>query len=320
MWNCFDTAMVAFAIIDFATTAFTRANDGQGVLKIMDNLNVLRLLRLVRLARLVRIVRLIPELKAMVYLIHASMSSFLWTTVLMMILIFMWAVYFTEMRTELVIAEEDPGRIEKLDLHWGTMSDSMLTLFMAMMGGEDWAVFVDVFRPYSSFWVNVLFFCTYVAFSTLVVLNLVTGVFVDGAQQIIREERETDLLKLAAKAFEKADIDHEGVLTKEQFDVLMDDHIFDDFLVALGINEQDADKLFYILDDNGNGSLSWREFMRATLRLQGGAQANDLASLKHTVMTNQVVLIETLEKMQHGTCDLSQSLRRRSLPDQVKEE
>merc|ERR1719476_660401 len=105
-----------------------------------------------------------------------------------------------------------------------------------MMGGDDWQNFIDVFRAFGSFWPNAIFFSIYVAFSTLVVLNLVTGVFVDGAQQIIREERETDMLKLAAKAFEKADIDHNGTLSREQFKELMGDHVFDDFLSALGMS------------------------------------------------------------------------------------
>ena len=47
--------------------------------------------------RLVRMVRLLPELKSLVCLIMASMSSFVWTCVLLMLLVYMLAVYMTMM-------------------------------------------------------------------------------------------------------------------------------------------------------------------------------------------------------------------------------
>lgn len=39
---------------------------------------------------------------------------------------------------------------------------------------------------------NTLVFSIFIAFATLVMMNLVTGVFVDGAQRIAREEKNQD--------------------------------------------------------------------------------------------------------------------------------
>ncbi|CAJ1390782.1 unnamed protein product, partial [Effrenium voratum] len=44
-----------------------------------------------------------------------------------------------------------------------------------------------------------LVFSMYIAFATLVMLNLVTGVFVEGAQRIAREEKEQELIKSVQK-------------------------------------------------------------------------------------------------------------------------
>ena len=43
---------------------------------------------------------------------------------------------------------------------------------------------------------NTLVFSIFIAFATLVMMNLVTGVFVDGAQRIAREEKNQEHMVL----------------------------------------------------------------------------------------------------------------------------
>ena len=140
-----------------------------------------------------RMVHLVPELKSMVCLISASMISFFWAVVLFVLLIYCVAVYFTELATDLRVGADDT----RLGQYWGSLGSSFLSLFQAISGGDDWANFIDVLED-SSQTLNTLVFSLYVLFATLVMLNLVTGVFVEGAQRILKDDKEAELLRMNA--------------------------------------------------------------------------------------------------------------------------
>eukprot|EP00913_Durusdinium_trenchii_P001075 g987.t1 len=112
----------------------------------------------------------------MVYLILASLKSFLWTVVLLIILMYCVAVYFTELAYDL--RNKHPQKdFSSLGSTWGHSHN-----------------FISVFDDYvgSSTSTNTLVFSIFIAFATLVMMNLVTGVFVDGAQRIAREEKNQE--------------------------------------------------------------------------------------------------------------------------------
>merc|ERR1712039_352843 len=100
----------------------------------------------------------------------------------MCVVMYCVAIYFTELAIDL----NDHEGIEDIRVHWGTVEDSVLSLYMAITGGDDWRNFIDVFTLAPDYyWSACLIFTAYVAFAVMVLLNLVTGVFVDGAQRII---------------------------------------------------------------------------------------------------------------------------------------
>lgn len=160
----------------------------------------------------------------------------------------------------------------------------MLSLFMAMTGGDDWRNFLDIFRVDPTlFWSNTLVFSLYVAFMMLVMLNLVTGVFVDGAARIFQQDKEHELLAAAAAAFDKADVDHNASLSRTEFLAIVQESALDDYCEALGISVHDADRLFCVLDEDNSGEVDVLEFMMGTLRLRGTARATDLAAFQYQV-------------------------------------
>jgi len=206
-WNLFDTIVVSFQIVDeLAQVLLT----GSAALDLLDNLDILRMLRLARVVRLIRMVRLIPELKSMVCLISASMWSFFWTVVLLSLMMFCFAVYYTDMATYVKFKSQvDEVKIAKMQDKWGSVGTSVLSLYMAITGGDDWRNFTDVFAMGETDVGarNVVLFCLYISFSTLVMLNLVTGVFVEGAQRIIKEDKDNELIKQVCRLFMVADAD-----------------------------------------------------------------------------------------------------------------
>merc|ERR1711862_637681 len=70
---------------------------------------------------------------------------------------------------------------EEIATSWGSMSSSMLTFFLSVTGGVNWIMLFETAtllgKPYSFI---IVFFIFFMVFS---VLNIVTGVVVDGAIQ-----------------------------------------------------------------------------------------------------------------------------------------
>jgi len=277
-WNMFDSAVVIFQLADEFTKHFLTKTKVRGVI---DNMGVLRMLRLGRIVRLIRMVRLIPELKSMVYLISASMWSFFWTVVLLVLVMYCFAVYYTEVATD-IGTEESLAEKDRIAIlaHWGSVSRSILSLYKAITGGDDWVNFIEVFdNPLSHYTLNTLVFCLYMAFAVMVMLNLVTGVFVEGAQRIIREDKDSELIKQVRKLFQLADSDGSNEITWEEFKAQMENRAMDEYFKAVDLSRKEAKDLFKLLDIDHSGSISVEEFVKGCLRLRGPARSVDLAAL-----------------------------------------
>jgi len=287
MWNIFDCVVVSFQVIDEAAKLFLT---GTKIQETIDNMGVLRMLRLARILRLVRMVRLLPQLKSMVYLIAASMGAFLWTCALMGILIYCVAVYYTELCTDIVKNPDYEWRGEEgkvaLAMYFGSMGSSFLSLFQAISGGDDWRNFIDPLQGLGSTSMmlmgsSIVMFAVYIAFATLVMLNLVTGVFVEGAQRMIQEEKDSEIVRSVRKLFNITDVDLSGDITYEEFVGQLDNKAMTDILKCLELQRPDARKLFNLLDVDRSGEVDVAEFVQGCIRLRGPSRSSDLCALKY---------------------------------------
>lgn len=293
-WAAFDTVLVFFQILDELSQLLL---DGTALQEVIEKALVLRMLRLGRIIRLIRMVRLIPELKSMVYLIAASMWSFFWTVVLLVLMMYCFAVYYTEVATELIRERgEEHATSDSIKKQWGSIMTSILSLYQAITGGDDWRNFIDPFDGDSSstFVVNTLVFSLYIAFGTLVMLNLVTGVFVEGAQRIIKDDKDSDLVKQVCKMFIAADEDGSSGISWDEFEKHIDDPAMDSFFRSLELSRKDAKDLFRLLDCDNSGSLTVEEFVRGCMRLRGPARSVDLAALVYDFNTRMNENVDAL--------------------------
>eukprot|EP00440_Ansanella_granifera_P028528 gb/GFBE01030996.1/.p1 GENE.gb/GFBE01030996.1/~~gb/GFBE01030996.1/.p1 ORF type:complete len:710 (+),score=126.96 gb/GFBE01030996.1/:1-2130(+) len=288
-WHLFDLFIVAFSVLDELSKLLLAGTELQTVI---DSLGVLRMLRLGRIIRLVRVVRLIPALKSMVYLISASMSSFFWTGVLLIIFMYCVAVYFTEVASDLWHKHNRGDGDEDMDQvlalirgHWGSIGQSVMSLFQAITGGDDWHNFVLVFRGISAevYTLNMALFSLYVAFAMLVMLNLVTGVFVEGAARIAREEKESELVKHVKRLVKTIDTSGDGEISWGEFEDSLESRMMLDFLKGFEMDANQARDIFALLDQDGSGSITMEEFISASISLHAQPKLADTEILKHCV-------------------------------------
>eukprot|EP00927_Polykrikos_kofoidii_P002187 TRINITY_DN10857_c0_g1_i1.p1 TRINITY_DN10857_c0_g1~~TRINITY_DN10857_c0_g1_i1.p1 ORF type:complete len:1583 (-),score=353.88 TRINITY_DN10857_c0_g1_i1:39-4787(-) len=263
----------------------------------------LRLLRLGKFMRICRLLSAVPELKMMVYLISASVQSFMWAIVLMFLMICVMAVYFTEVATKMV-RDGLHTRNDVLE-QWGSVSSSILSLFMAISGGDDWSVFVATFMADKSYvgTFNIVVFSAYVAFMALVTMNLVTGVFVEGAQRLISNDKDAAFLAQTQGIFGVTDEDGDMEISWEEFQDLIETQQMSDYFKSCDVNQKAAKGLFRMLDADQSGTLSVDEFVMGCLRLRGQARSVDLVHLS-------IVIVESERLRDRQTLDIHHQIRR----------
>jgi len=314
VWNVFDAFVICLQVAE-VVTAFAIGHSPEA----LDGVGLLRTVRLGRIVRLVRMVRLIPELKSMVYLIAASMWSFFWTVVLLLLLMFGVAVYFTELVSDYRRETFNQGRLlvddggepqtleELLTEQWGSISASVLSLYQAILGGVDWKTITDPVSEYVSS-TTIPIFCIYIAFATLVMLNLVTGVFVEGAQRIIREDRDAELVRQVRKMFAMTDNDDDRELSWEEFEGHINDKRMNEYFKAVDLSRQDARDLFRLLDNDSSGSLSAEEFVQGCIRLRGPARSVDLMTMIYNYKNSTVKWMDHAAMMDSMLATISEGL------------
>merc|ERR1719443_335117 len=112
------------------------------------------------------------------------MRSLLWSLVMLSLIMYIFSLIFMQSASEyLARAETDPEKRRELIEYWGTVYASMDSLFQAISGGNDWSQFATPLRAVGEhYYLAFLFFILFLCFA---VLNILTGVFIDGAQQSI---------------------------------------------------------------------------------------------------------------------------------------
>merc|ERR1719329_991680 len=146
-------------------------------------------------------------------------------------MMYVFAICFTQGAVDYLISSQELGLVEEIAKMYGSLVLSGYTLFQSMCGGLSWGEAADpllaVNFPFG------LLFLVFVFFTIFSVLNIVTGVFVDGAIQRGAEER--DLVVQKQKRMREAyvqeleellldmDVNDDGVVSVDEFEECMKD-------------------------------------------------------------------------------------------------
>jgi len=294
-WNLFDTLIVAMGISEqlFQSMDFT----------------FIRVLRLFRLLRLIRFVRVCRSLRLMIISIAGSVIDLIWAFALMSLISFLFSLFVLQLittwvqeNTELANREAEPlplGTLlgmeydgssmrEILNTHYGSVGRSMFTLYIATSGGADWGALAG---PLAHVWEFLpMIFGLYVAFLTVGVLNVVTGLFVQSATKAAEEDSDTAIqmqledqdstLNSLREVFLASDLDQNGLLSAEEFATHIQDKNVKAYLACLDIAVSEASGLFSLLDTDESGVVSVDEFLTGCLQLKG-KNGMDMANIMY---------------------------------------
>merc|ERR1719362_2146126 len=312
-----DVGLVGLSLVDMAWIVFSPDHQASAVNWIS---RLLRTLRMFRILRLLRMLKFVDQLRVLVLMIAQSFSSLFWLIVLLMATIYIFATVLTAGVAAHLAESGVPHHYldeTRLKEFYGTLWDSMYTLFKAICGGVSWGEMAQPLQTVGP--IHFLIFLAYISITIFSVLNLVTGVFCDSAIELANLDRAMIVKKRnqqreasAAHLLElltEIDSNGDGTVSHEEFIASIKREDIQQNIDALQIDLAEAELLFFMLDRDGDGTIDTREFVNGMLRFKGEARSFDIHML---VLHNRQMLYMCAAVLDHL------GMRASDIPRQVR--
>jgi hypothetical protein len=317
-WNLFDTVLIMLTVVEEVLRLAEVDIVAFGVLRLT------RLLRVFRITRAFKLVRDFKELNIMVRgLVNCARPLFC-ACVLLFGLTYMMGILVSQLITEHAQSEamrERNGQQRELDEESTKYIEDnffgiwtiMYSLIEALGGGRDWGDIARLF--WDVHWLLGLCLILYIFIGIFCILNLLTAVFLDAAQQVdtqtlvyakadwVHESRKFFVKAMEGlpadqdDSFRRSSLKADGSethhrISKSGFELLLDKAeikawLKDNGLDLFILNDQRREELFSIMDADGSGYLSVDEFVLALYELKGAASSMDLHRALHMIRSLQ---------------------------------
>lgn len=287
-WNVFDAVLVVQGILE---TLYTYL-EGEGAFANLSFLRLLRLMKMLKLLRMVRLLRAFRELRLIVSAISGALSAMFWAGMLILSIAYMFGIVFIQACSTYLQTEGsgiDTHTRDAIAKYWSSVSQGILSLYMATMGGEDWAVIAQPLLEVGSGCYGL--FIIYIAIFAFVVINIITSLFLesilnnaDKDHQLVIEmqlEQKHDYVAALKRLYSEMDSDGNGEITWEEFLANLESPHMHAFASSLDIDITDAKQFFQVLSDRGTRSVDIETFVVGCIKLKGAAKSSDLMELSY---------------------------------------
>lgn len=311
-WFWFDSCMLIMQYVEILLTLLVISS------KDLENLlsfgRMMRVVRVVRVIRIIRVMRFFRSFRILLMMILGTMKSGVWATCLLVLIMVIFGIIFAQAVVDTLAAgyanEENAFTLEK---YYGTVPRAVFTLFKAIIGGVDWDLVVDPLSDCGEIYVAL--FLIYIIFVQLVVMNVVTGLFLQSAIERAQQDQEHGIqLRLQEKntfiqkleeLFKQLDSTNNGTISLQEFETHLQSEHMKALFQTFEIENADAWTFFKLLDADGGGSVDIEEFVHGCIRLKGPAKSIQIAQLMyhHKWIMNQ--LVELQQNVNHYLKPLS---------------
>eukprot|EP00928_Gymnodinium_smaydae_P030979 TRINITY_DN22891_c0_g1_i1.p1 TRINITY_DN22891_c0_g1~~TRINITY_DN22891_c0_g1_i1.p1 ORF type:complete len:736 (+),score=99.75 TRINITY_DN22891_c0_g1_i1:158-2209(+) len=283
-WNWFDLIVVGFSTADTLVELTMQGKDTP--LKNISVLRVVRIVRITRVLRIIRVMRFFKHLRMLIAAISTTLRTAMWTILMLFMILYIFGIGVAQTSAEFLAQNNVPDD-DPLRRYFGSLPMTIMTLFMSVCGGIDWET--AWFPLYQMSPATSALFCFFIVFVTLVVLNVMTGIFCESAIDAAQSDKEHVIAcqlqnaeRYAAELqdlFQSWDTSGDGNITAEEFEAQLEDKRVVALFQSLDIDAADASEFFSLLDRNGGGCVDCQEFIEGCIRLRGGAKAVQMAKL-----------------------------------------
>eukprot|EP00930_Biecheleria_cincta_P038720 TRINITY_DN26604_c0_g1_i2.p1 TRINITY_DN26604_c0_g1~~TRINITY_DN26604_c0_g1_i2.p1 ORF type:complete len:591 (+),score=74.15 TRINITY_DN26604_c0_g1_i2:94-1773(+) len=313
-WNVFDLIIVICSLGDFAMTMILAAESHMVSMTQMRMLRVIRGARILRAVRMAKVMIMFSSLRALILSISDTLRSMAWTAVLLVVIFYGFGVCFTQAvsdhcRSVQVYATGDPNAMpvctdKAMVVYWGSLANSMYTLFKSISGGISWHDCVGSLADASE--MAHALFIVYISLGYFVILNVVTGIFCNSAIECARLDKEVAIahqlkqkgafVRSLRKCFRDLDHDNSNVITFEEFEKALACERMSSMMDSMEIDTSDIWGLFRLIDSDQNGVIDVEELVDGCLRYKGAARATHVAKLMYDgrMQRKQITRIEQM--------------------------
>jgi len=220
-------------------------------------------------------------------------------------------------------AETDPMTRASLLKFYSSVGATMYTLVLAISGGADWVDMVDPLQRISD--VYQALFVFYVLFVLICVLNVLTSVFVQRANELVKLDRDlvtqcqlvsNEMFYNEMKSiFQEVDVDGSGTITWEKFrEYLQNEHV-QAYFATQQLDTTDARELFNLLDADAKEEVKVEDFVMGCMKLRGQAKSSDVATVlrEHKRMSQKTM--KAMRKIEKQLFAIGRSLATLPLPE-----
>eukprot|EP00931_Biecheleriopsis_adriatica_P113355 TRINITY_DN8835_c0_g1_i1.p1 TRINITY_DN8835_c0_g1~~TRINITY_DN8835_c0_g1_i1.p1 ORF type:complete len:477 (+),score=126.75 TRINITY_DN8835_c0_g1_i1:64-1494(+) len=245
---------------------------------------VMRILRLMRLVRVARIANVVPELKKLVSSVTTSLLPLTWTLVLVFLLNYAFSIMVTQVVNDHKIRHGKEAMEEQEELleFFGSMDTTFISLYMVISEGIHWCELAAPLAKFISPWTKPVV-CLFVAFQLFAMMNVITAYFVEAAFKAAAQNEKDEMAHELWEMFEK-DLQlaappgrklkkNDFVVTRDIFVKFKDHPKMAEFIDMLGVDPEEGEILWDLIDENGLGRLSADQFFHGCTKLVGSARA-----------------------------------------------
>lgn len=305
-FNMFDALLVFISCLDLyilTPMAENAARSGGG-----GDFIILRFLRLVRLTRAIRIVRTVRLFRGLRVLVKACTSflpSLCWSMTLLGMFMVMCGLILGNLLQEFILDDNEDYDVRKwVWMHYGTAYRSIYTMFELTLAGS-WPNYVrPVLENVSHGYV--VFFVLYIVIVVFAVIRVITAIFLKDTLDAATSDNDmmvSERLKKQQMYIERlkdlfcaADQSGDGFISRDELDEILNIQEVRAYLQTLDLEVHEGEVLFDLLDD-GDGLISWDEFIQGLLRFKGQARSVDLMMLKAECMKVREDMKELIKAM-----------------------
>eukprot|EP00929_Paragymnodinium_shiwhaense_P116324 TRINITY_DN8577_c0_g3_i1.p1 TRINITY_DN8577_c0_g3~~TRINITY_DN8577_c0_g3_i1.p1 ORF type:complete len:654 (-),score=150.91 TRINITY_DN8577_c0_g3_i1:138-2099(-) len=286
LWNCYDSAVVAFWLLQ-------TAGDFASVIPPA----VLRLVRMARLLRLLRFAKtfeVFDVLRLLVRAVKSCVVTMLWSAVLLLLITIASSMFLSYTLSDDFVSEGIHGDERRLLYrYFGTFTRSFVSMFEMTFGnwvpisrllqeevGEQYAWYILSYRFVVGFSVVMVVRAIFISETLRSAQNDDEVLVMQKNRQVKHHTEKMELF------FQEADESGDGFISLDEFKAVLENPKVKQWLAAQDINISDADLVFQLADtdeDEGESRLSAEELVRGLSKVKGTAKSMDMVAVSYTI-------------------------------------
>ncbi|CAE7397970.1 Scn10a [Symbiodinium natans] len=309
--NMFDALILFIGIADLFI--LRNLTDDGSFMETVPMAKMLRFIKVTRALRLFRVVKLFRQLRILTYTILASVGALFWSMMLLLLLNAVGGMVLSQALQSYILDTEQPHGDRQLVFKlFGDSARAMYTMFEVTHSGC-WPNYARPLIDGVSPWFA-CFFMIYVALVVFAIIRIISAIFLketlhvasNDAVMVVQERmrERAEFQRKLAEFFQEADADGSGCVSRDEFEIILQDKHAASFLDSLDLQASDAHRLFDLLDD-GSGQVTYDVFIKGCMRLKGQARSQDVIS----ILYDQEKIMKKCHEMSASLGSVERTLR-----------